>query len=359
MNIDTSKIIKYISDKNNFVSRYGILFLCVLAIFTIAFGVLLHCANREFCNSQERIKQTYVEHIQIADSLYRDMVDYNKEYTSCICDVNTAILTDSLFRLTLGEKQKMSMEQYSRLHHLITIHFSEIAKLHEKYDTKIQRDSILLLAERQLLENQVKTMLDLHLNKVEHEYSNITLWAAVLTILFLVFSFYSIFKMDSLVQQGNEGVREIRRLMESGENAIQSVNEKVNVLINDSEERINALKKDANSELASFINAQQRIVSDTIAEVQKELNETILSAEQTKNNVASSIETINRVREESIALLNEKLSSIEKQYNKAIQTKVNELNSYIDRLLSLMADWEQNTTTRNQNGEDRKEDGDV
>lgn len=66
-------------------------------------------------------------------------------------------------------------------------------------------------------------MIDLHLNKVEHEYSNLTMWAAVLTILFLVFSFYSIFKMDELIQQGNEGVKDIRSLKKDGENLIENL----------------------------------------------------------------------------------------------------------------------------------------
>ena len=61
----------------------------------------------------------------------------------------------------------------------------------------LKEDSLRLQNERVLLENQIKSMIDLHLNKVEHEYSNLTMWAAVLTILFLVFSFYSIFKMMS------------------------------------------------------------------------------------------------------------------------------------------------------------------
>lgn len=77
--------------------------------------------------------------------------------------------------------------------------------------------------ERVLLENQIKSMIDLHLNKVEHEYSNLTMWAAVLTILFLVFSFYSIFKMDELIQQGNEGVKDIRSLKKDGENLIENL----------------------------------------------------------------------------------------------------------------------------------------
>lgn len=55
-------------------------------------------------------------------------------------------------------------------------------------------------------------MIDLHLTKIDHEYNNIAIWAAVLTIVFLVFSFYSIFKMDEFIQQGHQGIKDIREL---------------------------------------------------------------------------------------------------------------------------------------------------
>ena len=92
-----------------------------------------------------------------------------------------------------------------------------------EYEKVLKEDSLRLQNERVLLENQIKSMIDLHLNKVEHEYSNLTMWAAVLTILFLVFSFYSIFKMDELIQQGNEGVKDIRSLKKDGENLIENL----------------------------------------------------------------------------------------------------------------------------------------
>lgn len=99
---------------------------------------------------------------------------------------------------------------------MLNSHFTKIDSLHRQYDEKLLRDSLRLNTERELLEGQTKAMLELHLNKIEHEYSNITMWGAVLTILFLVFSFYSIYKMDELIQQGNEGVKEIKNLKKEG-----------------------------------------------------------------------------------------------------------------------------------------------
>ena len=157
------------SNNNDFVSRYGKLFLGVLVAFCVVFGLYLVCANIAFRKSQEKIKQSYVKHIQKADSLYLNMISYNNDYISHISDANATILTDSLIRLTLGQKQRLSAEQYNRLHELLITQFEETRQLPERYDGKIQRDSLQLMTERQLLEGQVKTMLDLHLNKIEHE----------------------------------------------------------------------------------------------------------------------------------------------------------------------------------------------
>ncbi|MDE5560082.1 MAG: hypothetical protein K2I84_05460, partial [Bacteroidales bacterium] len=108
-------------------------------------------------------------------------------------EANTRMVADSLLKEALTGKQ-ISDRQYNNLSSLLSIYFKEIERFQEQYESKICRDSLRLSTERCLLEGQTKTMLDLHLNKVEHEYSNITVWAAILTILFLVFSFYSIYK---------------------------------------------------------------------------------------------------------------------------------------------------------------------
>lgn len=268
MKHESQEMIKQESKEPKYGSHYGKLFLLVLTIFTLSFGAFLIYANMEFCKSQENIKQSYAKHIQKADSLYWDMTTYNRECISQIANANTIILADSLIRFTLGNKQRLSLEQYNRLHGLISIHFAEIEQLHEKYDNRIQRDSLLLITERQVLDGQVKAMLDLHLNKIEHEYSNITLWAAILTILFLVFSFYSIFKMDSLVHQGIEGVNEIKQLKRDGDIAIQEIGETREKILKEND----ALMEKSKSELASLINSQQRILTESISALKDNVN---------------------------------------------------------------------------------------
>ncbi len=127
-----------LESNNGFVSHYGKLFLWVLSCFCIAFAAYLIYANIAFRNSQESIKQSYAQHIAQADSLYWDMISYNKDYVSHVGDVNATILSDSLIRLTLDQKQKLSTEQYNRLQELLSTQFLEIERLHKKNEFEIK-----------------------------------------------------------------------------------------------------------------------------------------------------------------------------------------------------------------------------
>ena len=171
--------------------RYSKLFLIVLSIYTVIFMGYQIFAIYNLNSSQDKIRTYYIEHIERVDSLY----------------------------CKLGSNNKVILSTYMQ----DSIYNNDIELLYAEYNKVLREDSLRLCNERILLEIQTKSMIDLHLNKVEHEYSNLTIWAAILTILFLVFSFYSIYKMDELLQQGNEGVKDIRSLMKDGEILIEKL----------------------------------------------------------------------------------------------------------------------------------------
>lgn len=171
--------------------KYAKLFLIVLSLYTIVFMGYQIFAICNLNSSQDKIKNYYLDHIERVDSLYCNLGINNKAILS-------AYMQDSIYN-------------------------NDIELLYAEYDKVLREDSLRLRNERTLLEMQTKSMIDLHLNKVEHEYSNLTIWAAILTILFLVFSFYSIYKMDELIQQGNDGVKDIRSLKKSSEDIIEKL----------------------------------------------------------------------------------------------------------------------------------------
>lgn len=204
-------------------TSYGKLFLVVISIFSLLFIAYLFYAGHTLRSSQERIKDYYTEHINKIDSVYYDISKYNLAWITETKKISDAVLADSLVKYTLGRTKILSKAQYQNLVTVISEHFKHVDQLQEWHKTKLLQDSIRLNAERVLLEGQIKNMVDLHLNKIEHEYNNITLWAAILTILFLVFSFYSIYKMDELIQQGRDGVLDIKQLKSDGEERIKDI----------------------------------------------------------------------------------------------------------------------------------------
>ena len=218
-------------------TSYGKFFLSVTGLFCCLFIGYLCYSSYTLNLSQKRIKDYYINHINKADSLCFSISAYNTVLFENIQKANNALLADSLIKYTLGSKQKLSENQYKDLSTIISNYYNQSIKIQEQHQSKLSRDSLQFNAERTLLEGQTKAMIDLHLTKIDHEYNNITMWAAILTILFLVFSFYSIFKMDELIQQGREGVKDIKRLKKVGDDSIAYIKAKNN-------EQITKLKED-------------------------------------------------------------------------------------------------------------------
>lgn len=209
-------------------TSYGKFFLSVTGLFCCLFIGYLCYSSYTLNLSQKRIKDYYINHINKTDSLCFSISAYNTALIENIQKANNALLADSLIKYTLGSKQKLSENQYKDLSTIISNYYNQSIKIQEQHQSKLSRDSLQFNAERTLLEGQTKAMIDLHLTKIDHEYNNITMWAAILTILFLVFSFYSIFKMDELIQQGREGVKDIKRLKKVGDDSIAYIKAKNN-----------------------------------------------------------------------------------------------------------------------------------
>lgn len=236
--------------------KYAKLFLIVLSLYTIVFMGYQIFAICSLNTSQDKIKNYYLGHIERVDSLYCNLGSNNKAILS-------TYMQDSIYN-------------------------NNIEQLYMEYEKVLKEDSLHLCNERALLEIQTKSMIDLHLNKVEHEYSNLTIWAAILTILFLVFSFYSIYKMDELIQQGNEGVKDIRNLKKDGENLI---------------EKLEATSKyeieKTRNQIGVFIEEQQNRITQTLSYFENESVNKLNEIDKCFVDACSVVEQIKNVEDKS------------------------------------------------------------
>ena len=96
-------------------------------------------------------------------------------------------------------------------------------------------------------------MLELHLGKIEHEYTNITIWAAILTIVFLIFSFFSLFK----IEQSRQEIEDLKR---RGESDISDLITNASDIIKASTSRLDDLKP-YQDELESLLSEYRSIIA--------------------------------------------------------------------------------------------------
>lgn len=76
------------------------------------------------------------------------------------------------------------------------------------------------------IQAETKALLELEFNKIQNEYETLALWAGILTVVFLIFSFYSMFKTEELLKQGKQGLSELDDIKERGEGRVADFTER-------------------------------------------------------------------------------------------------------------------------------------
>ena len=87
-------------------------------------------------------------------------------------------------------------------------------------------------------DESIRHLLELEFNKIQHEYDVLAFWGGILTIVFLIFSFYSLFKGEEMNRQANEALRDLRRIKTEAEKKSTEIDTQIEGF----EERINADK---------------------------------------------------------------------------------------------------------------------
>lgn len=60
-------------------------------------------------------------------------------------------------------------------------------------------------------EDRMQSLLELEFDKLQNDFNFISLWAGLITIVFLIFSIYSIFKTDEMLKKSENAYDEIKR----------------------------------------------------------------------------------------------------------------------------------------------------
>ena len=169
---------------------------------------------KAFKNSQEKIVNEHIEHIAKVDSIFYDM--------------KTVILSNDTG--TIANAQALL--------------------------SQLQNDSALFRREILLSQEEMNNMVTLHIDKIDNDYSQIGIWGGILSIIFLIFGFFAIFKIEETKTEARNVLDDVKT---KGEEAVSKVQElqgqasKLSKVINDIKQDSNTFIGDKTKEFEELV----------------------------------------------------------------------------------------------------------
>lgn len=161
----------------------------------ILLGIML-LSHRKYINTQESIKYCHTTHIQSVESYIED---FNKliedEYEQIV--VNTTRILDSLNNVPRKKQGVIEKDFYAGIISSIKANsLTETSTFNHQFN----------LAQKELLLNQqnLERLLELHYAELDNQQMTLTIWAAVLSIIFLTFGFFAIFKIEESKKEAQD-----------------------------------------------------------------------------------------------------------------------------------------------------------
>lgn len=74
---------------------------------------------------------------------------------------------------------------------------------------------------------RISNLLESELAKIQSEYEVLNLWCALLTVVFLIFSFFSIFKANEMANQSEDALKSMRTIERDVQTKSESIDEKI------------------------------------------------------------------------------------------------------------------------------------
>lgn len=170
--------------------------------------------------------------------------------------------------------------------------------------SQLQNDSALFRREILLSQAEVSKLVEFHIDKIENDYSQIGIWGGVLSIIFLIFGFFAIFKLEETKADAKNTLDEVKMQGKNASAEIKELQEQAGQLNNS----FNSIRQDSET---------------FIADKTREFNELIRKIEDDHSKSNESLARINKLLEE--------IENKNEQYNWSIKL----INNLMEQLAKL------------------------
>lgn len=242
---------------------------CVTIFFILILLVSYLChSTKTLTESQERIITEHVRHIAKVDSLFFDLKEVVLSSDSDKI-INAPVLLSQL-----------------------------------------QKDSAVFKREILLSQEEMSNLVEMHIDKIENDYAQIGIWGGVLSVIFIIFGFFAIFKIEESKSEAKDVLNEVKEL---GRNASKEV-EKLQNQATNLDSSLTKIRQDSNTFLETKTKELQSLV-ETETKAREELGEITKLLEEVKAKNAQyvwSIETMHDQMKQLEALSNSLKDIIER-----------------------------------------------
>ncbi len=130
-----------------------------------------------------------------------------EKYTLVITFFVTVILSIAVYGVAVYIQHERFVESQERIVSIFRCQTTHPTKQLVRFNKTIQQQQ----EELEQFHQEIKSLLDLEFNRIQNEFESFEIWAGIITIIFLIFSFYSLFKTEQFERQGKETLDFIRK----------------------------------------------------------------------------------------------------------------------------------------------------
>ena len=202
--------------------------------------IVFMCCN--MCSSHKQLKQTqgiiinsHRDHIKKVESYIKDYQTLLEDEYSKI-SFNSLKILDSLTHLPKNKQKVIAKDFYQGI----------IASMNSNYlndASTIKQQFDIAYKELLLNQNNLDKLLELHYAELSNQQRSLTTWATVLSIIFLTFGFFAIFKIEESKKEANKLLHNIDRKCKVALEDLTKVDSEIFRNIQNSNNAISSLSK--------------------------------------------------------------------------------------------------------------------
>lgn len=235
--------------------------LCFCITFVVTLIVLvtyLSCSIMTMKDSQKAIVNEHINHVARIDSIFYEM-------KNVILSNDTNVIANSQALLN-----------------------------------QLHNDSAMFRREVLLSQKEMNSLISLHIDKVENDYAQIGIWVGILSVIFIIFGFFAIFKIEETKTDANRILNDVEEQADQASNKIGDLQNQAAEL----NKYINSTKLECNTFLADKTKEFETLIKD-IKDLDIEKTKQLLDDIKIKNNNYQwSVDMMNNQRQELEELIN-------------------------------------------------------